>query len=343
MASAAIKSTDEAKKGRFVIGSIIYGPVPSRRLGHSLGINNVPPKTCSYSCVYCQLGRTTDMRLERGAFYEPSEIARSATENVRRAREKDEPIDYITFVSDGEPTLDINLGESITLLSKLGIKIAVITNASLIWREDVSRDLQKADWVSIKVDAATPGVWSRVNRPHEALRLDAILEGIISFARSFEGILTTETMLIKGVNDNLSEIRQVAAFLKNLGPDKAYLAIPIRPPAEQIEPAIEPTINAAYQIFTERLSHVEYLIGYEGNAFAGTGDVPEDLLNITAVHPMREEAVAEFLNRGGASWEIVQDMVEKRQLVELEYRGKKFYMRKLPCQSTAKLDNQGTE
>jgi wyosine [tRNA(Phe)-imidazoG37] synthetase (radical SAM superfamily) len=273
---------------------IVYGPVPSRRLGRSLGINNIPPKTCSYSCVYCQLGRTTNIHVERGAFYKPPEIVRSVTEKIRRAREKGEPVDYITFVTEGEPTLDVNLGESIILLSKLGIKIAVITNASLIWREDVRRDLQKADWVSIKVDATTPGVWNRVNRPHGDLRLDVILEGIISFARSFEGVLTTETMLIKGVNDSISEIRHVAEFLEKLEPDKAYLAIPTRPPAEQIEPAIEPIINEAYQIFIERLSHVEYLIGYEGNAFASTGDVPEDLLNITAVHPMREEAVAKF-------------------------------------------------
>jgi wyosine [tRNA(Phe)-imidazoG37] synthetase (radical SAM superfamily) len=319
---------------------IVYGPVPSRRLGRSLGINNIPPKTCSYSCVYCQLGRTTKIHVERDAFYGPHEISRSVTEKVKRARERDEPIDYITFVSEGEPTLDSSLGKSIMLLSKLGIKIAVITNASLIWREDVRRDLQKADWVSIKVDATTPGVWTRVNRPHRSLRLDMILEGIISFARSFEGVLTTETMLIKGVNDNISEIRRVAEFLEKLEPSKAYLAIPTRPPAERLETATEPTINEAYQIFTERLNHVEYLIGYEGNAFAGTGDVPEDLLNITAVHPMREEAVAEFLRRGGAGWEVIQNMVERRQLVELEYRGKKFYMRKLPCQATAEGDNQ---
>jgi len=312
-----------------VISSIAYGPVPSRRLGRSLGINNIPPKTCSYSCVYCQLGRTTDMHIERGAFYKPLEIARSVTEKVRCAGEKDEPVDYITFVSDGEPTLDINLGEEITFLSKSGIKIAVITNASLIWREDVIRDLQKADWVSIKVDAITPGVWDRINRPHGALRLDVVLEGIISFARSFVGILTTETMLIKGINDDIGEIGQIADFLVKLEPATAYLAIPTRPPAERVESATEQNINMAYQIFTERLNNVEYLIGYEGNDFASTGNVQEDILNITAVHPMREEAVAEFLSRSGASWEVVQNMVEKRILVELEYLGKKFFMRKL--------------
>jgi len=197
-----------------VISSIVYGPVPSRRLGRSLGINNIPPKRCSYSCIYCQLGRTTDMQIERRIYYDPLDIARRVEDRAKHIREKSETVDYVTLVTDGEPTLDINLGIEIELLRAMGIKIAVITNASLIWLEDVRRDLQKADWVSIKVDSTTPGVWSIINRPHGALRLDVILEGITSFAQTFEGILATETMLINGINDDMGEMGQVADFLK---------------------------------------------------------------------------------------------------------------------------------
>jgi len=121
-----------------------------------------------------------------------------------------------------------------------------------------------------------------------------------------------------------------------LKPAVAYIAIPTRPPAEQIEPATEQTINAAYQTFRERLDWVEYLIGYEGNAFACTGDIQDDLLSITAVHPMREDAVAEFLKRTGAGSEIVQGMIEKGDIVELGYQGKKFYMRKMPGRSLSR-------
>jgi len=313
-----------------VISSIVYGPVPSRRLGRSLGINNIPPKRCSYSCVYCQLGNTTNMQVEREIYYDSLEIARRVEERVKHIRENGETVDYVTFVTDGEPTLDINLGREIEVLRAMGIKIAVITNASLTWREDVRRDLQKADWVSIKVDSATPGVWSRINRPHGALRLDVILEGVTSFAQTFKGILATETMLIKGINDDIGEMGQVADFLKKLEPDMAYLAIPTRPPAEQLEPATEQIINAAYQIFAERLSNVEYLIGYEGNAFASTGNVVEDLLSITAVHPMREEAVIEMLRKAKTGWNIIEELTEDDKLTETEYQGKKFYMRKLP-------------
>jgi wyosine [tRNA(Phe)-imidazoG37] synthetase (radical SAM superfamily) len=114
-----------------------------------------------------------------------------------------------------------------------------------------------------------------------------------------------------------------------LKPSKAYIAIPTRPPAERVMPASEQTINTAYQIFTERLGRVEYLIGYEGNAFACTGNVQEDLLNITAVHPMREDAIAEFLENANTDWKTVKELIKNGNLVELEYQGKKFYMRKL--------------
>jgi wyosine [tRNA(Phe)-imidazoG37] synthetase (radical SAM superfamily) len=316
------------------VESIIYGPVPSRRLGHSLGINNIPPKVCSYSCVYCQLGRTMKIQVERGAFYEPEEIARTVKGKIERVREKGEPIDYLAFVPDGEPTLDAKLGSEIELLKSSGIKIAVITNASLIWREDVRSDLQKADWVSLKVDAAEAETWRRIDRPQKSLRLDEILDGMLAFRAIFNGELTTETMLTQGINDDRKEIERIAGFLAELKPAKSYLAVPIRPPANKaISAAGEETINMAYQVFTERLSNVECLTGYEGNAFAFTGNVEDDLLSITSVHPMREDAVLEFLKKADADWDIVEQLLKDSRLVELEYEGRKFYLRDLSRQS----------
>jgi len=307
-----------------------FGPVPSRRLGRSLGINNIPPKVCTYSCVYCQLGRTIKMQIERRAFYQPEEILRDVEEKVRNAREVGESIDYLTFVPDGEPTLDVGLGQEIELLKPLGINIAVITNAALIWREDVKEDLRRADWVSLKVDSVSEDVWHRINRPHRALQLASILEGMLEFARAYKGELATETMLVEGVNDGDEHVREVADFLAELRPARAYLSIPTRPPAEKwAQPPSEKVVNRAYQILGDRVDHVEYLIGYEGNAFAFTGNAEEDLLSITAVHPMREEAVREFLTRAKADWSIVRKLLEQGQLVETEYEGNKFYMRRL--------------
>jgi wyosine [tRNA(Phe)-imidazoG37] synthetase (radical SAM superfamily) len=313
------------------VAGLVYGPVPSRRLGHSVGINNIPPKICSYSCVYCQLGRTLRMEAETSSFYKTTTIAEQARTKLERAGEKGEPVDYMTFVPDGEPTLDTDFGEEIESIKMLGVKVAVITNGSLLWHADVRQNLLKADWVSLKVDAVSEEIWHRINRPHKSLKLEAILQGMLEFAQSFEGQLTTETMLIKDVNDDLEEIKRVAEFISVVKPARAYLAVPTRPPAERVEPASEQTINTAYHIFTERLGRVvEYLIGYEGNAFACTGNAQEDLLSITAVHPMREDAVAEFLRNAGTGWETVQNLIKNRSLVELEYQGKKFYMRKLP-------------
>ncbi|MGA9347606.1 MAG: radical SAM protein [Anaerolineae bacterium] len=309
---------------------IAFGPVPSRRLGRSLGVNNIPPKVCSYSCVYCQLGRTIKMQVERRVFYEPAQVLQDVQHKVEKAREIGEPIDYLTFVPDGEPTLDVNLGREIELLRPLRIKIAVITNASLVWREDVREDLMKVDWVSLKVDSTREEVWRRINRPHGTLQLTSIFDGALEFAKAFGGKLATETMLVAGVNDSDDHVREVTDFLARLRPARAYLSIPTRPPAEEwVRPPAEEAINRAYQIFSQRLEHVEYLIGYEGNAFAFTGDVEEDLLSITAVHPMREEALSEFLARAGADWPVVHRLIAQGQLVETEYEGRKFYIRKL--------------
>jgi wyosine [tRNA(Phe)-imidazoG37] synthetase (radical SAM superfamily) len=309
---------------------IAFGPVPSRRLGKSLGINNIPPKICTYACVYCQLGSTLQMQVDRQAFYAPEELLENVERKVASAQEKGETIDYLTFVPDGEPTLDVNLGRAMALLRPLGIKIAVISNASLIWREDVREELAQADWVSLKVDAASEGTWRRVDRPHGKLRLAAIQEGMLEFAAHYDGSLVTETMLVDGVNDGEAAIRQVADFLARLRPERAYLAIPTRPPAEPwVQAPGEQAINRAYQVLSERVEHVEYLIGYEGNAFAFTGDVEEDLLSITAVHPMREDAVDAFLARAGTDWAVVRRLVAHEQLVDTEYGSHRFYLRKL--------------
>jgi wyosine [tRNA(Phe)-imidazoG37] synthetase (radical SAM superfamily) len=107
---------------------IVFGPVPSRRLGRSVGINNIPPKICSYACVYCQLGRTLKMQIERKAYYNVEDITKEVREKVEELKERGEKIDYLTFVSDGEPTLDVNIGNEIEALRPLGFKIAVITN-----------------------------------------------------------------------------------------------------------------------------------------------------------------------------------------------------------------------
>jgi wyosine [tRNA(Phe)-imidazoG37] synthetase (radical SAM superfamily) len=313
------------------LDAITFGPVPSRRLGRSLGVNNIPAKVCSYSCIYCQVGRTTLMTARRRAFYEPEAIVSGVRNRVALLKRLGEPIDFLTFVPDGEPTLDVGLGATLDLLRPLGIKLAVISNSSLLWMPSVRQDLKKADWVSVKVDTTDEKRWREVNRPHGGLRLQAILGGLLHFKEEFQGDLVTETMLVQGVNTTGRQLRHTAAFLAQLQPDRCYLSVPIRPPAERrVEMPDEQVVTAAYQIFHEELAGVELLTGYEGNAFASTGDLVTDLLAVTAVHPIREDAVQILLDKACADWLVIDRLVEQGRLTETEYLGKKFYIRAFP-------------
>ena len=308
---------------------LTFGPIPSRRLGRSLGINNIPPKVCTYSCVYCQIGKTSNVKIHPQVFYSPSQIFIEVQEKVEKSREKGESIDYLTFVPDGEPTLDINLGKEIKLIKSLGIKIAVISNSSLIDQKQVRENLKEADLVSLKVDSVEEKIWRRVNHPHRNLCLKSILEAMLKFNESFRGKIITETMLIRNINDDSQHLKKVADFLAKLKPSRSYLSLPIRPPADSwVQSPSEEVVNQSYNLFKEKVDQVECLIGYEGNAFAFTGEVEEDILSITSVHPMREDALKDFLGRANSNWSLIERLIKQGKLVESEYEGHKFYIRK---------------
>jgi len=306
---------------------IVFGPVPSRRFGKSLGINNIPyPKKCNYSCIYCQIGRTFDFRIEREEFYKIEEIERQVEEVIENL--KDKRIDYISFVPDGEPTLDINLGKSIERLKKFGIKIAVITNSSLIWRKDVRDDLNKADTVSLKVDAVSEDIWKKINRPCKNLNLKEILEGIRIFSKEFNGELLTETLFIKNINEKEEEIEKIGEFLKEIKPSIAYIGYPTRPPAEKwVEIPEEKMIDFAYIVFKNKGINVK-IIEKKEEKFGYTGDLLKDILSIVSVHPMSRKEIEDFINENKGEVKIINYLIEKNEIEEVEYRGEKYYRRK---------------
>ncbi len=307
----------------------IFGPIPSRRLGRSLGINNIPPKSCSYYCTYCQVGPTEKTEMVRRHFYGADYLVEQVNTRVAQLREGGETIDHLSFVPDGEPTLDLDLSETIDKLRPLGIKIAIITNGSLIWDEAVRETLNKADWVSLKVDSVDEKSWQRLNLPDKALKLETILESMMTFAAAYTGTLVTETMLVKDRNVSEASAAGIANFIQRLNPEKAYFLIPTRPPAiSSIRPPSEAELNRFYQIVSRKVANIEYLTGYEGNAFASSGNAAEDLLSITAVHPMRFEAVRELLAKNQADWHIVENLVNEGKITETEYEGQKFYIRR---------------
>lgn len=312
---------------------IAFGPVPSRRLGQSLGINNIPPKTCSYNCIYCQVGPTPGAGIQRRAFYEPEAIFRAVREKAEQAKAVGAPIDYLTFVPDGEPTLDIHLGRAIRMLRPLGIRIAVISNSSMLWREDVRHDLAQADLVSLKMDAVEEGPWRRANRPAPQLSLPAILEGALAFSQIYSGELLAETMLVEGINDDTDSLSATAAYLERLNPATAYIAVPTRPPSEGwVKAPAESRLYEAYEAFAARLRKVEFLLGFSGDAFSVAGDAIQGLLDITAVHPMRESEVLPFLEKGGAGKAQLEELLARKLLARIVHEGQVFYVRKLPVE-----------
>jgi len=309
-----------------------FGPVPSRRLGMSLGVNNIPPKICTYSCVYCQLGRTIRLSIERRAFYNVDTVISDVARRVREVKNGGGVINYITIVPDGEPTLDANLGKLIKGIKNLGIPVAVITNASLMWRDDVKNDLMSADLVSIKIDAVSGSIWRKVNRPHKSLNLDSILEGIRVFSREFKGKLISETMLIDHI-DYDEELNKIAKYLSSLiNLSKAYIAVPTRPPAEAwVKPATEDTLVKAYRVFSSILGRerVEYLISFEGTNFAFIKGDAEELLRIASVHPLREDVIEKFLKKWGKDWDFIYDLVRRGLLKEVIYDGKRYFIKRI--------------
>lgn len=307
----------------------IFGPVPSRRLGFSLGINNIPYKVCSYTCVYCQIGRTLRMEIGRKRHSNPQELVELVRNKLRRLEETGGKVNYLTIVPDGEPTLDLALGELISKLKETGVPVAVISNASLIWRSDVREELALADWVSLKIDAISQDLWKRVDRPHPSLSHDDILDGMEQFSRSYKGTLCTETMLVKDLNDGPAELEGIARFIASrLDVHTAYISVPTRPPtASWVRMPEADAVAAAYAIFVEKKIPVETLTGYEGNAFIITDDPAEEILNITAVHPMRSDAVEEVLKRRGAGDETVEKLVDEGRIRRVTYGKWTYYVR----------------
>ena len=275
---------------------VAFGPVRSRRLGWSLGINNVPPKTCTYACAYCQVGATDHARLERAAYLSRDEVVGPVAARLAECRAVGQPVDHATFVPDGEPTLDVHLGDAIRAVAALGVPTAVLTNGSLLWREDVRAELASADVVSIKVDTIDEAAWRRLNRPIGRLRLEAVLDGM-----------------------------RTSTFVSALGPLRAYVAIPTRPPAEPWvrAPSVEGARRAA-EIFRASDVPTACLVEELEAPFAASDDAATGLLGIVAVHPMTRADARDYLARSGADWSVAQALIDEGRIVAIRHGGRTY-------------------
>ena len=213
----------------------IYGPVPSRRLGFSLGIDIIPFKTCSLDCIYCQLGPTAKKTVRRKECFPYKEIL----SQIKTKLSSEQRIDYITFSGSGEPTLNESIGKLISEIKKItSIPVAVLTNSTLLTRKSVRKALQAADVVAPSLDAVTQSVFIKINRPHPSLKIKEIIQGLKDFRQEFKGSIWLELMLVKGVNDSPSHLRKLKEVISRIKSDKVQLNTVVRPPAEKYARAL---------------------------------------------------------------------------------------------------------
>lgn len=207
----------------------VYGPVPSRRLGRSLGVDALTFKSCSFDCVYCQLGRTTNHTVERREYVPTAEIL----DELRRKLEENDRPEYISFAGSGEPTLHSGLGEIIRGIKAMtDVPVVVFTNGGLLWRPEVRADLRAADVVIPSLDGGDAALLDKVNRPEPSLSFDRIVEGLVAFRDEFPGRLWLEVMLLGGVSDDDASVDAIARIAERIRPDKVQINSVCRPPAE---------------------------------------------------------------------------------------------------------------
>lgn len=308
---------------------IAFGPVPSRRLGLSLGINHIPYKICPYSCVYCQVGRTKKLSIKREDFYPVKQIVDEARKKIEESKKAGITIDYVTLVPDGEPTLDANLKEIIAGLKEFQLPIAIISNTALIFNDDVQKDLLVADWVSLKVDSVLEKSWRKINRPHHHVQLSQILDGMLKFRSLYKGLLVTETMFVSGVNDSELVVHELVEFLKKLQPAMSYLSIPTRPPAENwVKPPSFDVITRILKQMDDIKNSIDLLMDTDSTDFPSSGSLEDDILGITAVHPMNEESLQRMVMDSGGEWGIVLQMIKDQRLMKVEYQQRNYYIKK---------------
>jgi len=215
----------------------VFGPVPSRRLGRSLGVDLVPFKVCPLDCVYCQLGRTTVKTLERRDYVPVDEVV----EDVAAALAGGADPDYITLSGSGEPTLHSRLGEIIAgIKSQTDVPVTLLTNGILLYRKDVRNDAACADLVIPSFDAPNAELFERINRPHGEIDFDRFVDGLVQFRRSYTGRIWLEVFLLKGVNDSTAAIHEFQQHIRRIRPDRIQLNTAVRPTAEPEALAVPP-------------------------------------------------------------------------------------------------------
>ncbi|HIH37193.1 MAG TPA: radical SAM protein [Methanocellales archaeon] len=302
--------------------SHIFGPVPSRRLGFSLGIDLVPYKTCSFDCVYCQLGRTTNKTIQRREYVSKKLIMKELEERLTKGEE----IDYITFSGSGEPTLNSKIGEMIRDIKRMtDIPIAVLTNGSLLFEVEMRDELRNADLVLPSLDAVKQNIFEMINRPHEGLLMEKIVEGLKKFRKEFENEIWLEVMLVKDINDGVGDVKQMTDVINEIDPDKVQLNTVVRPPCESFAMPLDPVkMKEISKMISEKS---EIIASHDRRAqTAYEKEIEKEIVTLLKRRPCTIEDISSFL--GMHRNEIVKyiEVLEREKRVMERRHGNQSYL-----------------
>ncbi len=303
----------------------VFGPVPSRRLGKSLGIDTIPFKTCNWNCVYCQLGRSKPLTNERLCYFPEDEIIAEVDAAIKT--DPREEIDWITFVGSGEPTLHAGIGDLIREVKNMtDIPVAVITNGALLFLQEVRQALLPADAVLPSLDAGTPELYKRLNRPHPGIPYEKFVAGEIQFGQEYQGRLWLEVMLVQGLNDTPEALEAIAMKIEKIQPDKVHIGLPTRPPAEDwVKPADADGLMRATAIFG---AVADVIHPQEGNFdLSGGGNILDALIAIITRHPMSAEQLSRALEifSKDRQEEIIHSLTAAPEVQVIERLGTQFW------------------
>ncbi|NVM44980.1 MAG: radical SAM protein [Candidatus Lokiarchaeota archaeon] len=303
----------------------VYGPVPSRRLGRSLGIDPIPSKTCDYQCIYCQLGKTTNFTSERKNFYPLEEIYEEIEQSINKNKGE---FDYITFVGSGEPTLCKSLGKLILKAKELSKKpICVITNGSLLYQDDVKDDLIFSDVVLPTLDAGDEKLFIKINRPHPSIKYEKIIQGYIDFRKEFNGKFWIEIMVMKGINDSREELFKIKKKIDLIQPDRIDINVPIRPPTESwVKIPDQDVIPILNDIFGD-YNNINFP---EQGTFSVFGlNFEKELKTLLERHPMRLEQITETFSSKAVNEQDLLDqlntLASQNKIKKVIYNNQTFW------------------
>jgi wyosine [tRNA(Phe)-imidazoG37] synthetase (radical SAM superfamily) len=293
-------------------------------LGFSLGVDVVLPKTCTLDCIYCQVGKTTNKTIERKEYVAPAQIL-SELEEVLKSGKK---IDYITLSGSGEPTLNSKMGEIIKKIKKITqIPVAVLTNGTLLTDKNVREELLAADLVMPSLDAATQGIFEKINRPHRSLKIDSIIEGLVEFRKIYNGKFWLELMLVKGVNDNQDELNALKKAVERINPNKIQLNTPARPTCEEdVEMLSEERLAEIKEFFGDKCEIISEFERKEQKE--DINNIEEKILELIKRRPMTSQDISSSL--GVHIGEVIKyvDKLEKQNKISSKVRQGNRYFQK---------------